>query len=512
MKKYDVIVIGAGNGGLAAAVTILQGGKSCLVLEKHNIPGGFATSFVRGRFEFEASLHELNGMGQGSSTGSTYALFEELGVIDKIEWLQIKNAYRLIALEEGIDFTMPTGIDNIIEAAKTICEDGDKYMKRFIDMSINVADAMTYIGMSKGKPDMEVMKEKYMDYLKYGSYSVDKVFEMEGFPKKIQQIISAYWSYLGTRTADLNFAHYANMTYKYYLFGAVAPKYRSHEMSLAFEKRIHELGGDIFYNCEVSRILTDVNGDVEGVELTSGEKYMSRHVIANMSPHTVYGKMLDKKVVPEGALKLANFRKIAGRGITIFLGLNKSPEELGITDHSYFVYDTADSNVIYEKMKNLDSSAGQATVCLNHVVPNCSPPGTTILYITSLYMDDVWAEVEEKDYFKKKNEVARRFIEKFELATGAKKFGHIEELAIATPVTYARYGGHPQGTIYGYESQPLDALMARAQMVNDDASIKGLRMCGGFGDRLLGYSSAYKSGLNEAKRTLNDIKKEEQHG
>jgi phytoene dehydrogenase-like protein len=63
LKKYDVIVIGAGNGGLAAAVTILHGGKSCLVLEKHNIPGGFATSFVRGRFEFEASLHELNGMG-----------------------------------------------------------------------------------------------------------------------------------------------------------------------------------------------------------------------------------------------------------------------------------------------------------------------------------------------------------------------------------------------------------------------------------------------------------------
>ena len=49
-------------------------------------------------------------------------------------------------------------------------------------------------------------------------------------------------------------------------------------------------------------------------------------------------------------------------------------------------------------------------------------------------------------------------------------------------------------------------------MVNDDAFIKGLRMCGGFGDRLLGYSSAYKSGLNEAKRTLNDIKKEEQNG
>ena len=59
-RQYDVVVIGAGNGGLTAAIRVLQGGFSCLLLEKHNLPGGFATSFKRGRFEFEASLHELN--------------------------------------------------------------------------------------------------------------------------------------------------------------------------------------------------------------------------------------------------------------------------------------------------------------------------------------------------------------------------------------------------------------------------------------------------------------------
>ena len=62
-KAYDVVVIGAGNGGLVAAIRVLQAGFSCLVLEKHNLPGGFATSFKRGRFEFEASLHELNDFG-----------------------------------------------------------------------------------------------------------------------------------------------------------------------------------------------------------------------------------------------------------------------------------------------------------------------------------------------------------------------------------------------------------------------------------------------------------------
>lgn len=48
MKTYDVVVIGAGNGGLAATIRLLQGGARVLVVEKHNLPGGFATSFRRG--------------------------------------------------------------------------------------------------------------------------------------------------------------------------------------------------------------------------------------------------------------------------------------------------------------------------------------------------------------------------------------------------------------------------------------------------------------------------------
>ena len=50
MSKWDVIVIGAGNGGLASAVTFANEGKKVLILEKHNVPGGYATSFRRGRF------------------------------------------------------------------------------------------------------------------------------------------------------------------------------------------------------------------------------------------------------------------------------------------------------------------------------------------------------------------------------------------------------------------------------------------------------------------------------
>ena len=99
---YDAVVIGAGNGGLAAALTLADAGKKVLLAERHNLPGGFATSFVRGRFEFEASLHELCDFGTPGNSGNLYALFEELGVLDKIEFVTVPEAYSCLLYTSSI--------------------------------------------------------------------------------------------------------------------------------------------------------------------------------------------------------------------------------------------------------------------------------------------------------------------------------------------------------------------------------------------------------------------------
>lgn len=508
MKKYDVVVIGAGNGGLAAATKILNAGKTCLVCEKHNIPGGFATSFVRGRFEFEASLHEFNGIGTVEDPGSCRLLFRELGVEDKIEWVPLHDAYRLLSKEEGYDFAMPFGIQEFTEACDKLCPKGGEYAAHFFELCKQIQGAMAYLGECHGKPDQKVLMEKYPDYLRCGSYSVNEAFEALKYPKIIVDNFNAYWCYLGADCDNLSFLHYANMIYSYISKGACIPKYRSHELSLAFETRIHELGGDIWFNTEVVKILTDKEGHVSGVRLANGTEIETRYVIANCSPHLVYGKLMDKEAVPERALKLTNARKLAGRGFTVFLGLSKSPEELGITDHNYFIYDTSDSVRQYDAMRNSRRNTVQATVCLNNADKNCSPEGTSILYMTTLYMDDAWGEISEEEYYKEKNRATKAMIERFEEATGVCIHDCIEEIAVATPQTYARYCGHPQGTIYGYEGTYHDGLMQRIMMVEEDHFVPGLRIGGGFGERLDGFPSSYKSGANEAGRLLKDMEKE----
>ena len=212
--------------------------------------------------------------------------------------------------------------------------------------------------------------------------------------------------------------------------------------------------------------------------------------------------------VPETEIRATNARKFAGRGFTMFLGLDADADELGIENHNYFLYDTMDSVAQYEKMRTIRDNEVQATVCLNRAYPECSPKGTCMMYFTTLYMSDDWGNVGAEDYGRTKDFVANKMIDRFEQDTGAKLRGHIEEISVATPMTYARYCGHPEGVIYGYESQYWDGLMPRLQMMAEDHKVRGLRFAGGYAMRLSGYSSAYFSGDISGRQTVGDIKRE----
>ena len=371
MKKYDAVVIGAGNGGLVAAIRLLQGGAKTLLVEKHNLPGGFATSFRRGRFEFEASLHELNDFGTADNAGDVRVLFDELGVTDKIEWMQIPEAYRVISRAEKLDATMPFGVRAFIDKMEQYVPGSRDSVTKFFELAEEVRLAQAYSSAVNGKTDPKVMVGKYGNFVRAGSYSVNEVLKALKMPKKARDILNAYWCYLGAHCDDLSFVHYASMVNRYILRGASMPKMRSHEISLALVERIRELGGDILFNTEAVKILTDAqDGGVAGVVLDDGTQIAARHVVANCAPHIVFGRMMDK--VPESEIRAANARKFSGRGFTMFLGLDADADELGIENHNYFLYDTMDSAAQYERMRTVRSNEVQATVCLNRAFPECS--------------------------------------------------------------------------------------------------------------------------------------------
>ena len=80
LQEADAVVIGAGNGGLAAACRMAKAGKKTLLIERHNMPGGCASSFRRGRFEFETALHEISEWGTKENPGGCRRICDEFGL------------------------------------------------------------------------------------------------------------------------------------------------------------------------------------------------------------------------------------------------------------------------------------------------------------------------------------------------------------------------------------------------------------------------------------------------
>ena len=510
-KKYDVVVIGAGNGGLVAAAKLAKEGKRVLLVEKHNLPGGSATSFVRGRFEFEASLHELCNMAPyNPPRADLKRKFDDIGVGDKIDWIALTDCFRMISLDksEDIDFRMPVGREEILDACEKYCPGSrDKVDALFTTMH-NMNLGIDYLGeITDFKPQIITdILFKYHEFIDGASYKVNEMFDKFEIPQRARDFLGGYWLYLGTSFDEMSFLHYFTMFEAYAIDGPVIPKSRSHEISSALAEAFEEHGGDLWYNCEVKKIITS-GGKVFGVELKDGEIINCDYIVCNASPYTLYTKLLPKEDVPEFQTKKLNSLKLGPKGFSFFLGLDASPEELGLDDHTYFIFDTMDQNKQVKLCEKRATNNMQATVCLNKSNPGCSPEGTSVMYFTSIFMGDhAWDDVTDETYVKLKREFADKMITNFETATGIKLRDHIEEIEIAGPITYARYLGSPNGAIYGFENTGSFDLVSRIVTDFIGPNVKGLYYAGGYGTKSLGFNPSYSSGYDAANAILVKMK------
>jgi phytoene dehydrogenase-like protein len=506
-KGYDCVVIGAGNGGLAAAAQLAAAGARVLLLEQHTVPGGFATSFVRGRFEFEAALHHFADVGSPTVKGSVRNFLEDsIGVY--LDWVEIPDAFRMILTDPGedLDVTVPYGVQGFIDAIEGAAPGSRESVTNYINLCKEVLEAITYIGRSKGNPDRGVLTKQYANFLKTCPYTMDQVADALHIPERARKILHAQWTFLGPPTSRLNFTVFASMLYLFLTRGSSIPRQRSHELSVALDSRIRELGGHTQYNTRVEEILVK-NGKITGVVTSKGDRIETGHVVSNASPTLVYNHLISpKSEVPEIALRACNARMHGLSSMVVYLGLDATLEELGLHEYGYFVYANMNTDELYQSFTTIDAPKVQAVLCLNHALPDCSPPGTSIVSITTLYRPEAWQHVGPRDYVKVKNRVAGDLITHLEQATGAPLREHIEEFEVATPQTFSRYTGSYNGIIYGYEPEPWDSLIPRMMMMmGDDKHIDGLGFCGGNAFRCHGYSSAVKSGETAALLMLRDM-------
>lgn len=490
MKQYDVIVIGGGNGGLASAATLAEKGKSVILFEKHNIPGGCGTSFIRGRFEFEVALHQLSHMGTEENPGPLRELFKRYGILDEINWIQIKELFR-VNFPDGTGLSLPAerkqceeflskefpsqadGIKKYFETVYKFCEEAAEFAVKSAK-STGEPGALKKAIMKAGFPKL------YPTLANYGLKSTQEVLDEFFTDSKLQLALSAYWCFMGVPPARFPFAILAKCTNfyletkPYYLTGT------SMMMNQAIMEAVQKMGGTVRLNCGVKRIVLK-NGKAVGVIDEFGEEYRAKKIISNISPLATYGNLLLPEEIPDAAREYLKPYTVGISAITCFIGLDCSPEEIGFTTSFTLNYESLDANEDFkDAYKLLPGNDPLVATCYTVDDPSVSPEGTSVITAGTLKYGEPWEKLPPEQYYEMKYEAGRRIVARLEkMYPGFTE--HIEEMEIATPLTHMRYLGHPGGAIYGYEQDLMQSVFffpAESKIENLEFASGWVNACG----------------------------------
>jgi len=146
--QYDVIIIGAGLGGLTAGAKLAKEGKSVLLLEQHDRPGGCATTFKRKDFTMEVGLHEMDGLHPGDMKNR---IFADLGISERVEFLPVPEFYRFN--NERNDLVIPHDPEEAKAILKSHFPDQEKGID---DYFYHVLNAKRVMVANRNNPDKSV--------------------------------------------------------------------------------------------------------------------------------------------------------------------------------------------------------------------------------------------------------------------------------------------------------------------------------------------------------------------
>lgn len=511
MEKYDVIVIGAGNGGLAASATLAEKGKSVCLFEKHNIPGGCGTSFRRGRFEFEVALHQLSSLGTKEKPGDLRKQFRRYGIEDEINWIEIKELFRVnfmdgtgvslpadrAACEKHLGEVFPKEKENIKRYFDTVynfCNESDEFANKGAESAgAGEPSGFKKALMKRGFP------KAYPTLAKYGLKSTQEVLDEFFEDRRLQLALSAYWCFMGMPPSRFPFSIIAKCTKIYiedkpfYLEGT------SMVMNQAIMEATKRMGGTVKLNCGVDHIIVE-DGKAVGVVDEFGNEYRAKKIISNISPLHTYGALLEEKDVPEAAREYLKPYTVGISAITCFIGLDCTPEEIGFTTSFTLNYKSDDANKDFQDAyKLLPENDPLIATCYTVDDPSVSPEGTSVITAGTLKYGAEWEKLSPEQYYEMKYEAGRRIVARLEeMYPGFTS--HIEEMEVATPLTHMRYLNHPGGAIYGFEQDLNQAVFFFPR----ESKLEGLEFASGWVNAC-GFGPNYMYADGVAKKVAEEV-------
>ncbi|MCQ2227613.1 MAG: NAD(P)/FAD-dependent oxidoreductase [Bacteroidales bacterium] len=442
--KYDVVIIGAGLGGLECAYILSKHGKRVCVLEKNALIGGCLQTFRRNGVALDTGFHYVGGLEKGQMLWRLFSYFDLMN----LPWKRMDDVFDKVVIC-GQSYDIVQGYDNYAKSLALAFPHEKDAIEEYVKLLKQIGDNTSRSFEPRDSNDFytqSLFARSAYDYLKE-TFSDERLID----------VISGTAIKMELNPDKLPLYTFAQISSS---FVQSAYRLRGGGMQIAesLRRSIERMGGEVVRNAEVTGVIGS-EGKIESVVVNNGESvYSADTFISDIHPAVTMNLLEESKLVRNIYRKRINNLENTQGMFTAHLVLK--PETIEYFNHNIFAYTEGDIWHISQEASEGD---------IRQILISVNPPDNDAKYVRNI---DIltpmkWEEVSKwfgtkiasrgDDYEAMKQLVAERLVsEASKYVAGLQDA--VEAVFTSTPLTYSDYTGTMNGSAYGIRKD-YNALM-----------------------------------------------------
>ncbi len=496
-ENFDVIIIGSGMGGLGAGLKLQSENPKLktLILEQHNIPGGYVNGFKRKGYYFDSGAEGLVYCGEGQAFRMVLDKFgvdQEYISIDPVETMQFPNR-KIIMHANGEKY--------ISELIKNFPNEQDE-IRSFFRVIESIQEEFLSVVKGKFDPSFRELIKIVLTcptLRKYATKSFDYLLTKFITNVELRDILSVYCLWLGVSSKKIKATLAAVVFFSPYYQGHYYPKGGMLAFANNLAKAYTANGGEVRYKTKTKKIIIE-NGKAVGVQLEDETLIKGKWIVSNSDIQKTTFDLIGEEKLSEKYIEYISGLEKSVTGFAVFLGL-----DIHLDNYPSHIAYNIKAESYLERIAKGNYNPEEVLIRIpDKIDPSLrNEKGSALTFLTfaPYYLDETWGTSGEKDQKERYTEIKEKYTER--LIQIAEKVipdlsKHIVYKDSATPLTFERYTLNSQGAWYG--------VRKGQKRPKQQTPIKNLLLAGG-NTQGAGVPSCFFSGIKAGERILKKLKK-----